>query len=78
MLSVGIQCINRIVSAIYKKVKATKIIVRIDESPPLGVIVAGLEVIQPGFSVIDIATVAKWVMQTEGVCHTAVVGIGCA
>jgi hypothetical protein len=59
MLSVGIQCINRIVSAIYKKVKATKIIVRIYESSPLGVIVAGLEVIEAGFSEVDIAIMAK-------------------
>ena len=59
MLSVGIQCINRIVSAIYKKVKATKIIVRIDESPPFGVIVAGLEVIEASFSEPYIATTAK-------------------
>jgi len=40
--------------------------IRINESAPFGVIVAGLEVVQLGLSVVDIATVAEGVIFTQG------------
>lgn len=42
-----------------------------EESAELGIVVAGLEVIETGFLVIDIATVAERVMQTKCAGHRA-------
>ena len=41
--------------------------IRIDESAPLGVIVAGLEVIEPGLSIVYIATIPQRVIFADGV-----------
>ena len=39
-----------------------------DESSPAGVIVPGVEVIEPGFSVVDIPAVAQGIQGAQGVC----------
>lgn len=41
--------------------------VRIEKSADLGVIVAGLEVIEAGFGVVDVATVAQGVILVQGI-----------
>ncbi len=48
--------------------------VSIDKSAQVGIIVAGLEVVQAGFSVVNIAPVAQGIGQAEGACHGAAGG----
>ena len=43
--------------------------VGIDEAAGFGVIVSGLQIIQPGLSVVDVTTVGQGVRNTEGICH---------
>jgi len=40
--------------------------IRIDKSASSGIIISGLEVVEAGFGVVDIAPVAEGVMGTEG------------
>ena len=60
-------------------------VIRIDKPPPRRVIVPALQVIQPGFCVVDVSAVAQGVLCAEGCCHRAgggqrvapcVVGVG--
>ena len=67
MFPIRIRCVNWIVCTIRKQVKVRKIIICIDESTPGGVVVSALEIVQPGFSVIDITAVAERIVDTEGV-----------
>jgi len=45
--------------------------IRIDKSASSGIIISGLEVVEAGFGVVDIAPVAEGVMGTEGGGHAA-------
>ena len=45
--------------------------IRVEETAEVGVVVAGLEVIELGFGVVDVAAVAQGVMGTQGGVHRA-------
>ena len=73
-----VSAVDGVVTTVGKQIQASEITssqltVCINESTPFGVIVAGLEVIQPCFSVIDIAAVSQGVMEAKGADQTAVV-----
>jgi hypothetical protein len=68
MFPIRIRCVNWIVCTIRKQVKVRKIIICIDESTPGGVVISTPEIIQPGFSVVDIATVAEGVIGAYAAC----------
>ena len=76
--SAGITAIDRIVQAVNIHIVANCALPRgnggicIDKSAPLGVIVAGLEVVQLRFGVIDIATIAQGVQRGDGIATGAV------
>ena len=42
-----------------------------DKSANCGIIIAGLEIIEAGFAVVDISTVAERIMQTQCAGHRA-------
>ena len=56
-----IRKINRIIQAIRKHIVAQQALssgnkyVRVEESAPVGIVISGLEVIEPGFSVVNVA-----------------------
>ena len=68
---------NRIITAIGKHVIAQQALsgggkgIGIDESAEAGIVIAGLEVVQAGFGVPDIATVAQGIIEADGVLLAA-------
>ena len=68
---------NRIITAIGKHVIAQQALagggegVRIDESSEAGIVIAGLEVVQAGFGVPDVAMVTQGVIEADSILLAA-------